>query len=70
MSRLVRMCLAQPGYGSGLTPPVYTNDEINSNSVVLLVFSLNKTFLILFFHSSKIFSKIFSQYYDYYLRKN
>ena len=32
VSRLVRICLAQPGYGSGLLPPVYLNFSSTSIS--------------------------------------
>ena len=38
----MRMCLAQPGYGSGLLPPVYLN--FSSILLFLLVFS-NKLFV-------------------------
>lgn len=62
MSRRVRMCLAQPGYGLGLLPQVYyrpKNILLNFISVVLLP---KYIFPILFFH----LSKMFSQYYFYF----
>ena len=78
MRRLVRMCLAQSGYGSRLLSLAYyclNNCLLNSISKVL---SLSQIFSVLFFYLSKILrqyfsfylSKIFRQYSYFYVSKN
>ena len=59
MSRLVRMCFAQPGYGPGLLPVYYPiiNALLNPISVVPL---LKYILSILFFYLSKIFKQYFN----------
>ena len=77
VSRQVRVCLAKPGYNSGLLPPIYYRPNkcftLNSISDVL---SFEHIFSVLFFYLIKIFkyyfyfNKTFSQYFDKYLSKH
>ena len=73
----MRMRFAQPGYGSGLSPPVYYRQNTRS---IKFYFSSTFTlvnFSILFFYLSKILkqyfyfysSKIVRQYFYFYLSK-
>ena len=64
VSRLVRMCLAQPGYGIGLLPPVYCRSKpqinilLNSISVVFSLKYISCTFLLLKKNSSNTFTSV------------
>ena len=77
MRKLVRMCLAQSGYGSGLLPLVYYRQNKCILNSISIVFSLKYIFPVLFFYLSTnlrqyfsfYLSKIFRQYFYYYLSK-